>query len=195
MADRGAPRAVFKNWAHGQDLRFGRDQFDVCVYGLAEIDFSSAPTACRRSFLPVCLQLVGDQFFQCAYSLTDRLCRAVSGFFKICHGVRTPWMLRPYTFVMHTRRTGDSQLDVARVFSYPAFFARLAVSSCPLSLSSLSSVKSPPTDGVSEAHAPSRLFFESNCPLHCTCMRQHLVWSRSFLCNLSGFLPCTRVFD
>ena len=28
-------------------------------------------------------------------------------------------MLRPYTFVVHTRGTGVSQLDVARVFVYP----------------------------------------------------------------------------
>ena len=68
MADWRTPGAVYKYWAQGQDLRFGRDQFDVDDYVLADIRSKSVPTACRRSFLSVCLQLVGDQFFHCAYS-------------------------------------------------------------------------------------------------------------------------------
>ena len=61
MANRRAPGAVFKYWAQGQGPQRGRDQFDVCAYGLAEISSTSAPTACRRSVLAVCLQLVGDR--------------------------------------------------------------------------------------------------------------------------------------
>ena len=37
-------------------------------------------------------------------------------------GVRTPWTLLPYTFVVFTRSTGSSQLEVARVFSYQVFW-------------------------------------------------------------------------
>ena len=37
--------------------------FDVYANGLAEIISTSAPTVCWRSFLSVCLPLVGDQFF------------------------------------------------------------------------------------------------------------------------------------
>ena len=37
MADRRAPRAVYKYWAQGWVLWLGRDQFDVCAYGLPEI--------------------------------------------------------------------------------------------------------------------------------------------------------------
>ena len=40
-------------------------------YGLAEIRSTSVPTACWRPFLSVSLRLVGDQFFQCAYSLLE----------------------------------------------------------------------------------------------------------------------------
>jgi len=61
MADRRAPGAVLKYWAQGQDLWFGRDQFDAGDYGLAEIRSTSVPTTCRRSVLPVCPQLVGDR--------------------------------------------------------------------------------------------------------------------------------------
>ena len=59
MADRRTPGAAYKYWAQGQDLRFGRDQFDVDVYILAEIS--------RRTFL----QFVGDQFLPCACSLLE----------------------------------------------------------------------------------------------------------------------------
>ena len=38
-----------------------RDQFGVCAYDLAEISSTSAPTACRRSVLSFCPQLVGDR--------------------------------------------------------------------------------------------------------------------------------------
>ena len=44
MADRLSPGAIYKYWAHGQDLRF-----------------PSVPSACRRSVLPVCLRFVGDR--------------------------------------------------------------------------------------------------------------------------------------
>ena len=49
MADRRAPGAVYKYSAQGQDLWLGREQFDECACGLAEISSTSAPTACRRS--------------------------------------------------------------------------------------------------------------------------------------------------
>lgn len=57
----GRPGRYYKYLAQGQDLRFGRDQFDVVAYGLAEVSSASAPAACRRSVLSVCLQLVGDR--------------------------------------------------------------------------------------------------------------------------------------
>ena len=71
MADRRTPGAVYKYWALGRDRCCGRDQFDVGDCGLAEIRLTNVPTVCQGSFLPMCLQLVGDQFFQCAFSLSE----------------------------------------------------------------------------------------------------------------------------
>ena len=59
--DHQALRAEDKCWARGLNLWLGRDQFDVCAYGLAKISSTSVPAACRRSVLSVSLQVVGDQ--------------------------------------------------------------------------------------------------------------------------------------
>ena len=45
MADRRALGAVYKYWAQGQNLRFGRDQCDECAYSLSEISSFSVPAA------------------------------------------------------------------------------------------------------------------------------------------------------
>ena len=80
MADRRAPGAENKYWTQGQGLQRGRDQFDVCAYGLAEISSTSAPTACRRSTRLLKGNIRAEQFFSTLW-LCFRLLKKHSGSF------------------------------------------------------------------------------------------------------------------
>ena len=98
-------------------LRLCRDEVDECACSLSEISSLSVPSACRRSTRAFLISI------DCAEQLLAPLLLGFS-FRNISNGVRTPWMVGPYTFVVHTLTRCCASF---RLF---CFFVRLSVSSC-----------------------------------------------------------------